>query len=99
MAASMVSSTLAAHTPSATFDTNYCMYVNASCPVEATIYGYYPNMAGNVFFAVVFGICMIAQFALGWYYKTWTFMIALTLGCLSEVIGELILVLPVDDIG
>ena len=85
----MASSTLAATMPTFSASTDTCVSVNASCPVEATIYGYYPNLAGNALFAAIFGICMIAQLVLGVYYKTWTFMIALSLGCLSETVGML----------
>jgi len=55
--------------------------------VEGTLYGYRPNMGANAFFAAIFGICGIIQLGLGIRYRTWTFMIALTLGCLGEVIG------------
>jgi len=65
----------------------WCTYVNATCTVEGTLYGYRPNLGANVFFAVIFGLCGLIQLGLGIRYRTWTFMIALTLGCLGEVIG------------
>jgi hypothetical protein len=57
------------------------------CTVERTIYGYYPSIGANAFFAAFFGLCLLVHLVLGVRYKTWTFMIALSLGCLGEVIG------------
>lgn len=65
-----------------------CQSVSALCPVETSIYGYYPNLGANLFFAVFFGICTILQMAQGFYWKSWSFSVPLALGCLSECIGE-----------
>ncbi|KAL9105084.1 MAG: hypothetical protein Q9163_000002 [Psora crenata] len=65
-----------------------CTEVTPYCPVEATIYGYYPTLAGNVFFVAVFGLCFLAQTILGLRYRTWTYLIALFFGTLGEVIGH-----------
>lgn len=64
-----------------------CKEVSALCPVEATTYGYYPNLGGNIFFAVFFGILGLGQIGLGVYFRTWTFMIALGVGTLMELAG------------
>ena len=64
-----------------------CLTVSEECPVQATIYGYYPSLGANYFFAILFGIAFVAQFVQGIKWKTWTFMIALTLGCIGECIG------------
>lgn len=58
-----------------------------SCTVEGTLYGYQPNIGANGFFAGFFGLCLLAQLALGIRYKTWTYMIALGLGTLAETVG------------
>jgi hypothetical protein len=57
------------------------------CPVEATIYGYYPSLSANSFFTVFFFVAMIIQIVQGIRYKTWTFMLAMVLGCFAEGIG------------
>lgn len=64
-----------------------CMSVSAECPVEATIYGYYPNLGANTFFCVFFALCCIVQTFQGIKFKTWTFMAALSLSCFTECIG------------
>ena len=73
------------------------------CRLEDTIYGYYPNVGANVFFTVFFGICAIANVYLGFRYKTWTYMIALGVGCFAEALGYVGRILlkdnPFDEIG
>jgi hypothetical protein len=65
----------------------FCDAVSAQCPVEGTIYGYYPNLGANAFFAAFFGLCLLVQAFQGVKYKTWTWLIALTLGCFGECVG------------
>ncbi|KAL8982424.1 MAG: hypothetical protein Q9177_005277 [Variospora cf. flavescens] len=64
-----------------------CTAVTDLCPIEATTYGYRPNLAANIFFLAVFALCGIIQLFQGLKWKTWTFMIAMTWGCLTEVLG------------
>lgn len=64
-----------------------CTAISAACPVEATLYGYYPNLGANAFFAAFFGVAFIINVFLGIRHKTWTYMIALCLGCIAECIG------------
>lgn len=64
-----------------------CLKVSPECPVEASIYGYYPNLGANAFFIAFFAVCFLVNLGLGFRYKTWTYMVALTLGCLTEAIG------------
>lgn len=64
-----------------------CTAVSLECPVEGTLYGYYPSLGWNAFFAAFFGLCFIAQVGLGIRYKTWTYMIGVGLGCLAECVG------------
>ncbi|KAF2123538.1 RTA1-domain-containing protein [Dothidotthia symphoricarpi CBS 119687] len=64
-----------------------CLKVGPGCPVEGTLYGYYPSLPANAFFAAVFALCFILQLIFGIKYKTWTYMIALGLGCVSEAAG------------
>ncbi|KAI2730116.1 hypothetical protein CBS147332_1968 [Penicillium roqueforti] len=64
-----------------------CFEVSPQCPVELTTYGYYPNLGGNIFFTVVFGLLGICQTGLSIYYRTWTFLIALLIGTFMEMAG------------
>ncbi|PYI00063.1 RTA1 like protein [Aspergillus ellipticus CBS 707.79] len=64
-----------------------CTHVTPECPVQATTYGYYPNLGGNIFFAVYFGICGVFQLGFGAYFRTWTVMIAMAIGAFMELAG------------
>jgi hypothetical protein len=66
---------------------SWCTEVGPECLVEGTIYGYSPNLGANAFFAAFFLLCTLVQFVLGIKYKTWTYMIALTLGSFGEALG------------
>ena len=82
---------------------DYCTNVTPECPVEGTIYGYYPSIGWNSGFAGFFGFCLLVHVFLGIRYKTWTFMIAMSLGCIGEVIGYIGRILmwdnPFDEAG
>jgi hypothetical protein len=81
----------------------WCSSVTPECPVEGTIYGYTPNLIANAFFAGFFGLALLIQLYFGIRYKTWTYMIAVGLGCLAECIGYIGRVMlnsnPYDDAG
>lgn len=77
--------------PPTNYSTQNCTSISIYCPVEFTIYGYYPNLGANSFFLAIFALCLGAQVALGIKYKTWTYLIALGLGSLAEAIGTLII--------
>lgn len=66
---------------------NNCTEVTPHCPVEATTYGYYPNLGGNAFFAALFGTCAVSQLVLGIYFSTGTFLVALVVGAVLELVG------------
>ena len=76
-------------TTNGTANTDFCVYVNSTCPVEATIYGYYPSLGANAFFLAIFAICFIWQIIAGITWRTWTYMIAMGLGCAGEAIGTI----------
>ena len=78
-------------------DYNSCTSISPECPVEATIYGYYPNLGVNVFFCVFFAVCMIIQIYQGIRWKTWTYLVALGLGCFSEAIGKTFNCTPIEN--
>ncbi|KAG7004449.1 efflux pump himE [Physcia stellaris] len=73
------------------------------CRLEDSVYGYYPNLGANAFFAAIFGICCIANIFLGIKYKTWTYMIAVGVGCFAETLGYVGRIMlhnnPFDDTG
>ena len=73
------------------------------CRLEDTVYGYYPNVGANAFFCALFGICAIVNVYLGFRYKTWTYMIALAVGCFAEALGYVGRILlknnPFDETG
>ncbi|KAI4638603.1 hypothetical protein J4E93_009904 [Alternaria ventricosa] len=81
----------------------WCVEVGPECPVEGTLYGYYPSIEANAFFAAFFGLCLVINLGLGIRYKTWTYMIALCLGCLGELVGYIGRILlynnPYDETG
>ncbi|KAF1953069.1 RTA1-domain-containing protein [Byssothecium circinans] len=69
--------------------TDKCEAVSPSCPVEATTYGYAPNLGGNGLYAVIFAICALAQFYFVCrFWRTWKVFSILTLvGCIGECCG------------
>lgn len=64
-----------------------CFEVSPTCPVEATTYGYYPNLGGNAFFMAIFAALFVSQLVYGVVYKTWTWMTAMLIGCGLEAAG------------
>ncbi|KAL1592789.1 hypothetical protein SLS60_011205 [Paraconiothyrium brasiliense] len=66
-----------------------CHEVSLECPVEATTYGYYPELGPNAFFLALFGILFLASLAIGVWSKTWTYTLALGGGTLLEALGYL----------
>ena len=64
-----------------------CTSVTPLCPVEGTIYGYYPSLPANALFLAIFALCLLAHSYLGFRYKTYTYLIALWFGCLGEIVG------------
>ncbi|KAK2748883.1 hypothetical protein FQN55_004025 [Onygenales sp. PD_40] len=64
-----------------------CKAISPECPVEATTYGYYPNLGANAFFAAIFGLCTIYHVVVGIKARAWTFTIALGMGAALEMVG------------
>lgn len=65
----------------------HCTDITAQCTVEKTIYAYYPSLPANALFCGAFGLLLAVQLFQGLKWKSWTFMIALALGCLGEAVG------------
>lgn len=57
------------------------------CPIEMAIVSYQPNVAGNAIYAVCFIILLLIQLFFGIRKKTWTYMSAVCLGILGEIVG------------
>lgn len=66
-----------------------CTAIGPDCPADGSSLGYAPNMAASIVFLGIFSISLVAHVALGWKYKTWTFLIAMALGSSSEMVGYL----------
>ncbi|KAJ4303028.1 hypothetical protein N0V90_001919 [Kalmusia sp. IMI 367209] len=57
------------------------------CPPEWGIIQYQPTFAGNTIYGVCFILLLLAQLYLGIRKKTWTYMSAVCLGILGEIVG------------
>ncbi|KAF2821848.1 parasitic phase-specific protein PSP-1 [Ophiobolus disseminans] len=68
-------------------DFRKCLEVTDKCPVEATLYGYRPNMGANAFLAAFFGVMFITSLVIGIMTKTWTYTLALGIGTFLECVG------------
>jgi hypothetical protein len=64
-----------------------CSAVTDQCPVSATVYGYAPNLPGNILFAVWFGVIFVIGLGFGIRSKAWTFTLALGIGTGGEMLG------------
>lgn len=64
-----------------------CTQVTPQCPVEATTYGYYPNLPGNAILLAVFAAVTVAQGILGLFYRLPSFGSVVTIACAGEAIG------------
>lgn len=59
----------------------------ATCPIDLAYINYQPNLAANILFLAIFGLFLIGQLAIGSWYRTWTYMVAMSAGLILEVIG------------
>lgn len=57
------------------------------CPLSAAQVPYDPTLAGNVPYLSLFSVCLIVNAVWGVWFKTWSYMVAMLLGCLLEVLG------------
>lgn len=64
-----------------------CDEVTSYCPIDVSVYGYYPSLAANGFFLGFFALFALVNLCLGIRYKTWSYMIALVLGCVCAAVG------------
>ncbi|KAL6242054.1 hypothetical protein RBB50_010966 [Rhinocladiella similis] len=64
-----------------------CYEVTPQCPLKNTIYGYYPSIGANCFFVAFFFMAGALQLYSGIRYKTWTYLLAMFVGCVDQGIG------------
>ncbi|EOD47632.1 putative rta1 domain protein [Neofusicoccum parvum UCRNP2] len=60
--------------------TKQCDKVTPECPVSGTIYGFYPSVGWNAFACAIFATCTIAQLIIGIRKRTWSYLLAVSLG-------------------
>ncbi|KAL4993619.1 RTA1 like protein-domain-containing protein [Aspergillus recurvatus] len=58
-----------------------------TCPLDWALIRYFPNLAGNVLYLVLFAIMLLAQLCQGLRFRTWSYLALMTCGTLLEVIG------------
>ncbi|KFY81071.1 hypothetical protein V499_00144 [Pseudogymnoascus sp. VKM F-103] len=61
--------------------------VGPDCPADGSPLGYAPNLAASIAFLSLFAVSLIAHVVWGIRYRTWTFMVCMVLGSMTEVIG------------
>jgi hypothetical protein len=64
-----------------------CTEVSQFCPVEYTVLGYYPNLGSGIFFAVAFGLVLIACTTLTVRKRTWSYGAYIIAGLILETAG------------
>lgn len=73
------------HAPNYTIPTELCTL--ETCSITQGQVTYDPNLAGNIFYAALFGLLLVMQIILGIYYQTWTYAIGLVGGMALELCG------------
>jgi hypothetical protein len=58
-----------------------------TCPVEDSVYGYYPSLPINAILTALFGISLVCHIFQGIKSRSWSFMTALSIGTALEAIG------------
>ncbi|PYH70661.1 RTA1 domain-containing protein [Aspergillus vadensis CBS 113365] len=64
---------------------DYCTL--SICSLSDAYVNYIPSLGGNIFYAAVFAVLLIAQLILGIRYRTWGYLTGLFGGLLLEIIG------------
>jgi hypothetical protein len=58
-----------------------------TCPIECGQVKFFPSLPGNILYAVIFGLLLLAQVGLGVWYRTYGFVIGMASGLILEIIG------------
>jgi hypothetical protein len=64
-----------------------CTQIGPNCPPDGSSLSYPPNEAASIAFAVIFATSLALHLGLGWKTRTWSFLVAFSLGSSSEVVG------------
>lgn len=59
-----------------------------TCPVQDSVYGYYPSKVGTLIFIALFVTSLICHLYQGIKWKSWTFLIGLGIGASGEAVGK-----------
>lgn len=59
----------------------------AACPIELSVYGYRASLPLSATLIALYGLCAVVQTYLGWRYKSWSYLAAMILGCVCEILG------------
>lgn len=57
------------------------------CPIQASAYGYRPDLTTNICFTILFAIAGTVHVYLGIRWRSWFFMGCMLIGCVSAVVG------------
>lgn len=66
-------------------DTSNCTL--STCPIDWAYVEYQPSIPANAIFIGVFGLILLLQVIIGVWYRTWSFLIAMSCGLILELIG------------
>jgi hypothetical protein len=64
-----------------------CTSVSLACPIDATTYGYRPELGPNLALLAVFGSVIVCQLALVFIYRLWSYSLIIASGCVLELVG------------
>ncbi|RPA82432.1 putative RTA1 domain protein [Ascobolus immersus RN42] len=57
------------------------------CDAADSLFNYQPSFAANLTYAILFAIVLLITPFFAWRYKTYTFSILMSLGCIGEILG------------
>lgn len=80
-----MSSTTTSSVPQITVPYSDCTLQN--CPIQDAQLPYDPSLVGNAIYLAIFSFCCLFNILLGLWYRTWSYFVAMVLGCLLEVLG------------
>ena len=64
-----------------------CTDISADCPISKSFYGYSPSLGPDITLLVLFSMALVGHGVQGWYYRAWGTLIAMSWGCICEVLG------------
>lgn len=64
-----------------------CLEASPACPIEATTYGYRPDLGPNIALLTVFAIVALVQLGFAFFYRLWAFSLVISAACVLEAVG------------